>query len=99
MSLTNDIRKETFINRVSKRVDETHCYGFDSLIQKPIYRMLRVRPIQRLLDLALSIDAFIYLNTEIAFYKWRRFFPSQVIEPRHPQGSQFQNIAKSQSCN
>ena len=28
----NDIRKETFINRVSKRVDETHCYGFDSLI-------------------------------------------------------------------
>ena len=72
----NDIRKETFIDRVGKRVDQTHCYSFDSLFEKPIYRVLRVLTIQRLLDLSLSIDALIYLNTEIAFYQRKWFFPS-----------------------
>ena len=42
----------------------------------------------------MHIDPFINDHPQIAFHQWRWLLPGQVVEPRHAQVADFQNIAK-----
>ena len=50
---------------------------------------------ERPLDLALGVDAFVDLDAQMALDKGRRLGPGQVVEPRHPQGADLENVAEA----
>ena len=76
-------------------MDQADGDRLDLLIEKLPDRALDIRLVERPLDFALGIDALVDLDAQMALDQGRRLGPRQIVEPRHPQGADFEHIAKA----
>src|SRR5215831_9355705 len=88
----DDVLDHQLMRRVSERVDEADRDRFDRFGEERIDGALRVGRIERALDRALMIDAFVHHLAQIALDQWLRFGPADVIEARHAQGADLQHV-------
>ncbi len=61
---------------------------------QPDQRVDRGGLVERLLHRARGIDPLVDLTAQIALDQGRRLGPGEVVEPRHAQGADLQNVAK-----
>ena len=66
----------------------------DPLVEEEPRRALDARLVERPVDAALGVDPLVDLDPEPALDKGRRFGPRHVVEPRHPQIADFEDVTK-----
>jgi hypothetical protein len=83
------------VHRIGEGVDEAHRNGFDLLGEQCVDGPLRVGRMERALDLAAIIDAFVDHLAQIALDQRRRLGPGQVVELGHPQRADLKHVAEA----
>src|SRR5215467_14279902 len=67
----------------------------DSVLHQLIDGADDIRPGERTLDISFGVDALIDLDTQIAFDQLRRLRPGEVVEARHPERANLEDVAES----
>src|SRR6516165_4679837 len=86
---------QLLVHRVEVGVDEANGDRFYPLVDQLPDRPRGIGLSQRSLDPASGVDPLVDLDPQMALDQRRRLCPRQVIEPRHPQGADLEDIAKA----
>ena len=81
--------------RIHVRVEQANRNHVDVFRQQPVHRRFRGLALERLLDPAVCVNPLGHHDAQIAFYQGWRLDPLQVIEPRHPQVADLQDVAEA----
>ncbi len=83
------------MRRIGERIDQTHRDRFDPLGEQRVDGAFGVGTLQRAIDTTVGIDAFIDDLTQVALDQRRRLHPTEVVEPRHAQRANLEDVAKA----
>src|SRR5271166_6436162 len=76
-------------------MNEADSDRLDPFVQQLLDRPRDIGLGERPLDLAPGVDALVDLDAQMALDEWRRLGPRQVVEARHPQGADLEDVAKA----
>ena len=93
--LLDDALDRELVRRVGERVEKADRNRLDVLRQKLLHRALGVGRIERRLDAAVRVDPLVHGGAKVALDQGRRFFPAQVVKPRHAQRADVEHVAKA----
>src|SRR3954468_9213726 len=91
----DDVLDHQLVRRIGERVDETHRDRLDVLGEQRIDGALRIRPIERTLDLTAMVDALVDGLAQITFHQRRGLGPGQIVELRHAQRTALQHFTEA----
>ena len=83
------------VSGIGKRVQQADGDGLDPFGEQRVHRPFSVRRVERSLDLTPDIHPFIDHDAQIALDQRRRLLPGDVVEARHAQVADFQDIAEA----
>ena len=86
---------QLLVHRVEVGVDEANGDRFYPFVDQLPDRPRGIGLSQRSLDPASGVDPLVDLDSQMALDQRRRLGPRQVVEPRHPQGADLEDVAKA----
>ncbi len=94
-SLFQDFSNPGLVTRIGVRVKEADRHRANPLIQQHFGRLLHVRFHQRRQDLAPVVHALPDFQPQTAFHQWRRLAIVKIVESRHSETRDLQNVPES----